>query len=247
MKWMFSKIPIVTNSLKKRLWTIIVVVVAYLVYVSLGDLIPQYWRWIGFRSFERSIMTLGFVIILLISLSGLALSEKLTSLAIKDGLTGLFNQTYIKARLQEEIYRSDRYHYPLSVMMIDLDDFKDLNDRYGHIVGDRILKSFADLIQEMIRASDVAARYGGEEFLVVLPQTSCLDGAAAAERIRKEVALCPFRIGSHLEKIAQFTVSIGVYSSPYHGQTVEEIVNLTDAALYRAKTEGKNRVVVFIK
>jgi diguanylate cyclase (GGDEF)-like protein len=114
-------------------------------------------------------------------------------------------------------------------------------------VGDRILKSFADLIQEMIRASDVAARYGGEEFLVVLPQTSCLDGAAAAERIRKEVALCPFRIGSHLEKIAQFTVSIGVYSSPYHGQTVEEIVNLTDAALYRAKTEGKNRVVVFIK
>lgn len=241
------RIPIVTNSLKKRLWATIVVVVAYLIYISLGDLIPQYWRWVGFRSFERSILTLGFVVILLISLSGLALSEKLTSLAIKDGLTGLFNQAYIKARLQEEIYRSERYHFPLSVMMIDLDDFKELNDKYGHIVGDRILKSFGDLIQEMIRASDVPARYGGEEFVVVLPQTTCLDGAAVAERIRKEVALCPFRIGSHLEKIAQFTVSIGVYSSPYHGQTVEEVINLTDAALYRAKTEGKNRVVVFIK
>jgi diguanylate cyclase (GGDEF)-like protein len=244
---MLPKIPIVTVNLKKRLWAIVVLVGGYLVYIALGDLIPQYWTWIGFRSFERSILTLGFVVILVISLSGLALSEKLTSLAIKDGLTGLYNQVYIKARLQEEVYRSERYKYPLSLIMIDLDDFKTLNDVYGHVVGDRILKSFSDLILDMIRSSDIPGRYGGEEFLIILPQTTCLDAAASAERIRKEVALFPFRIGARQDKVCQFTVSVGVYSSPYYNQNAEEIINLADAALYRAKKEGKNKVVVFIK
>jgi diguanylate cyclase (GGDEF)-like protein len=240
------KLPVVTGGLKKRLWSIIVLVVSYLIYISLGDLIPQYWKWIGFRSLERSILTLGFIVILLISLSGLALSDKLTTLAIKDGLTGLYNQTYIKARLQEEIYRSERYKYPLSIMMIDFDDFKTLNDRHGHVVGDRVLKSMGELLQDMIRSSDICGRYGGEEFLILLPQTACLDAAAAAERLRKEIALYPFRAGSD-DKTCHLTVSVGVYSTPFYSQNTEEIINLTDAALYRAKREGKNKVVVFIK
>jgi diguanylate cyclase (GGDEF)-like protein len=240
------KLPVVTGGLKKRLWSIIVLVVSYLVYISLGDLIPQYWKWIGFRSLERSILTLGFVVILLISLSGLALSDKLTTLAIKDGLTGLYNQTYIKARLQEEIYRSERYKYPLSIMMIDFDDFKTLNDRHGHVIGDRVLKAMGELLQDMVRSSDICGRYGGEEFLILLPQTACLDAAAAAERLRKEIALYPFRAGGE-DKTCHLTVSVGVYSTPFYSQNIEEIVNLTDAALYRAKKEGKNKVVVFIK
>jgi diguanylate cyclase (GGDEF)-like protein len=245
MKW--PKLPLVTLSLKKRLWAIIVLVTAYLVYIALGDLIPKYWSMIGFRSFERSVLTLGFVVVLLIALSGLAASDRLAARAIKDGLTGLFNQTYIKSRLQEEIYRSERYKYPLSLTMIDLDDFKSVNDRHGHVGGDHVLKGFSDLLLESIRASDIAGRFGGEEFLVILPETSCLDAASAAERFRKAVAVYPFRVGADSDRTCQFTISLGVYSSPASGQSVEEIITLTDAALYRAKKEGKNKVVVVVR
>ena len=245
MKWL--KLPVVSLSLKKRLWAIIIVVASYLVYIALGDLIPKYWSLIGFRAFERSVLTLGFIVILLIALSGLAASERLASMAIKDWLTGLFNQSYIKARLQEEIYRSDRYKYPLSLIMIDLDDFKSVNDRHGHIGGDHVLKGFSDLLLESIRASDIAGRFGGEEFLLILPQTSCLDAASAAERIRKAVAVYPFQIGAGSDRTCQFTISLGVLSAPAGSQTVEDVINLTDAALYRAKKEGKNKVVVVVR
>jgi len=131
--------------------------------------------------------------------------------------------------------------------MIDIDNFKRINDRHGHVVGDRVLKAFSDLLQEKIRESDVTGRFGGEEFLILLPQTSCLDAASAAERIRKEVAVYPFRIGDGSDRSCQFTISLGVYSAPASGQKVEEIINLTDAALYRAKKEGKNKVVVVVR
>ncbi len=245
MKWL--RIPLVSLSLKKRLWAIIILVTAYLVYIALGDLIPKYWSIIGFRSFERSVLTLGFVIILLIALSGLAASERLTALAIKDGLTGLFNYSYIKARLQEEIYRSERYKSPFSLIMIDLDDFKSVNDRHGHVGGDHVLKGFADLLLETIRASDIAGRLGGEEFLLVLPQTSCLDAASAAERLRKTIEDFSFRIGNGSERTCQFTISLGVFSAPVGGQSVDEIISLTDEAMYRAKKEGKNKVVVVVR
>jgi diguanylate cyclase (GGDEF)-like protein len=241
---MWPKLPLVTISLKKRLWAIIILVAAYLVYIALGDLIPRYWAMIGFRSFERSILTLGFIVVLLIALSGLAASERL---AIRDGLTGLYNQTYMKARLQEELYRSERYKYPLSLIMIDVDDFKAVNDRHGHISGDRVLRNFSDLLLDSLRASDIAGRFGGEEFLLLLPQTSCLDAAAAAERIRKTVAVYPFRLGGGTDRTCQFTISLGVFSSQASGQGVEEIINLADQALYRAKKEGKNKVVVVVR
>jgi diguanylate cyclase (GGDEF)-like protein len=242
-----KRLPLVSGGLKKRLWAIIVLVSAYLIYISLGDLIPQYWNWIGFRSFERSILTLGFLVVLLIALSGLAASDKLSTLAIRDGLTGLYNQTYIKARLQEELYRSERYKSPLSVLMIDLDSFRDVNDRFGHVDGDQVLKAFGGVLQDLLRNSDIVGRYGGEEFLAVMPQTGCLDAAAAAERIRRDVAQYPFRVGPDRERSVQFTLSIGVFSSPYENQMADEVINLADAALYRAKKEGKNKVVVFIK
>ncbi len=244
---MRPKITLYTTGLKKRLWAIIVLVGAYLIFIALGDLIPQYWDWIGFRAFERSIMTLGFVIILVICLSGLALSDKLSTLAIRDGLTGFYNSVYIKARLQEEIDRSTRYRYPMSVLMIDPDEFKTLNDKFGQVAGDQLLKSFSAMLGEIVRASDVVGRIGGDNFLVVLPQTAVLDAAAVAERIRKETALSDFQLLTHREKVYHFTISIGVYGSPLQKQTADEVMGLADAALYRAKKEGKNRVVVYIK
>jgi len=244
---MRPKIALYTTGLKKRLWAIIVLVGAYLIFIALGDLIPQYWNWLGFRAFERSILTLGFVIILVICLSGLALSDKLSTLAIRDGLTGFYNTIYIKARLQEEIDRSFRYKYPMSVLMIDPDDFKTLNDKFGQVAGDQLLKSFSSMLGEIVRASDVVGRIGGDNFLVLLPQTAVLDAAAVAERIRKETALSDFQLLTHREKVYHFTISIGVYGSPLHKQSADEVMGLADAALYRAKKEGKNRVVVYIK
>ncbi len=244
---MRPKITLYTTGLKKRLWAIIVLVGAYLVFIALGDLIPQYWDWIGFRAFERSILTLGFVIILVICLSGLALSDKLSSLAIRDGLTGFYNSIYIKARLQEEIDRANRYRYPMSVLMIDPDEFKTLNDKFGQVAGDQLLKSFSSMLAEIVRASDVVGRIGGDNFLAILPQTAVLDAAAVAERIRKETALSDFQLLTHREKVYHFTISIGVYGSPFLKQTADEVIGLADAALYRAKKEGRNRVVVYIK
>jgi len=244
---MSPKIKLYTSGLKNRLWAVIVLVGAYLVFIALGDLIPQYWDWIGFRAFERSILTLGFVVILVICLSGLALSDSLSSLAIRDSLTGFYNAMYVKARLQEEIDRAIRYKYPLSLLMIDPDNFKILNDEFGQGAADQLLKSFSAMLGEIIRASDIVGRIGGDNFLVILPQTSVLDAAAVAERIRMETALSDFRLKTHGKKVSHFTISIGVYGTPLHKQTANEVIGLVDAALYRAKKEGKNRVVIYIK
>ncbi len=244
---MRPRIALWTTGLKKRLWAVIILVGAYLVFIALGDLIPQYWNWIGFRALERSILTLGFVVILMICLSGLALSDRLSTLAIRDGLTGFYNALYVKARLQEEIDRSVRYRYPLSLLMIDPDDFKILNDQFGPVAGDQLLKSFAAMLAEIVRASDIVGRIGGDNFLVILPQTGVLDAAAVAERIRKETSLSDFQLITHREKVYHFTISIGVYGSPLQKQTADEVMGLADAALYRAKKEGKNRVIIYIK
>jgi diguanylate cyclase (GGDEF)-like protein len=237
--------PFVSAGLKTRLWVIIVIVLAYFVYTSLGDLIPRYWDWVPFKGLTRAILTLGLIIILLISLSGLALTERLTVLAIKDGLTGLYNQTYIKERLREEVHRAKRYVYPVSLLMIDLDDFKEVNDRYGHIVGDKLLQSFARVLLESIRASDIASRYGGEEFLVILPETGLGDASIAAERLRGIIGSAQFHVARHGLQIFSLTCSIGVYTAQQPDQSIEEMIAFTDAAVYQAKKEGKNVVRVF--
>jgi diguanylate cyclase (GGDEF)-like protein len=231
----------VTRSLKNRLWSIIVICVAYLVYSSLADLIPQYWENIGLRPLSRSILTLGMLFILLICLSGLAISDKMNSLITREELTGLFNRAYIRQRLEEEYYRTKRYDHPLSLMMIDLDNFKALNDRYGHAAGDHLLRYFSHLVADTLRPSDIAARYGGEEFLVILPETAREEALEVAERLRKKISLYPFRIDSRKEDV-QFTISIGISSHPDNGQSADDLITQADMALYEAKKEGKNKV-----
>jgi two-component system cell cycle response regulator len=238
-----SRLPVVTRSMRTRLWAIIILAVGYLIYTSLADFIPQYWEKIGFRPLSRSILTFGMVVILLVCLSGLAVSEKMNSMIIREGLTGLFNKVYIRQRLEEEFYRAKRYDHRLSLLMIDLDNFKALNDRYGHTAGDHLLRYFSQLINETVRPSDIPARYGGEEFLIILPETEKKEASALAERLRLRISLYPFRLDSRKEDIP-FTISVGVTSYPEFGQSTEDLIALADEALYAAKKNGKNQVAV---
>jgi diguanylate cyclase (GGDEF)-like protein len=235
--------PVITKGLKNRLWAVIIISVSYLVYSSLADFIPAYWDQIGLPPLSRHILKIGMLLILLVSLSGLALSDKMNSLIIRDGLTGLFNKTYIHQRLDEEFYRSKRFDHDLSLMMIDLDNFKALNDRFGHAVGDHLLRYFSQVIADTIRPSDIAARYGGEEFLIILPETRKEEAQIVAERLLNRTSLYPFRVDSRKEDVP-FTISIGVTAYPDQGESAEDLVVLADQALYKAKKDGKNKVAV---
>ena len=169
-------------------------------------------------------------------------------LAILDRLTGVLNREYFMKRLVEEVERSNRFQLPVSLLMIDIDDFKAVNDTLGHPQGDAVLKIIAKLIRKEVRAIDLAGRYGGEEFIVMLPETGFgSDGANAsgallvAERIRKAVD-DEFR---ELQKPLNLSVSIGVAVRRFpEDRTVDyrELIRLADEQLYRAKTTGKNRV-----
>jgi diguanylate cyclase (GGDEF)-like protein len=166
----------------------------------------------------------------------------LQKLSVTDGLTGIYNHRYFQKRIKEEFIRAKRYNFPLSCLMIDLDDFKVLNDAHGHQVGDRILTEFSMILNNSIREVDMAARYGGEEFVVLLPQID-IDGAAnMAERFRMAVELHKF-FGT--DKPFNITISIGVATYPAGDiKTDRELLKAADTSLYRAKNTGKNRVVI---
>ena len=234
------------SAVKKRLWVIIIIAASFLVYSSLAGFIPRYWENIGLPPLSRSILTLGMVLILLICLRGLALSDKMDSLVIREGLTGLFNQDYVRQRLQEEYYRAKRYDHPLSLLMIDLDNFQSLSKRFGHAAGDHLLRYFGQLIRDTLRPSDIAARFGGERFLIILPDTGRDEARVVAERLRQRISEYPFRIDSNREDLC-LTVSIGAsaFAFPDYGQDAEEMITMADLALYQAKKEGKNTVAVY--
>ncbi len=164
--------------------------------------------------------------------------------AVTDPLTGVFNRRYLDRRLNEEIASAQRYGLPLAVMMLDIDHFKQINDRHGHQVGDRVLITLASEISRELRKADVLARYGGEEFLVIAPHT-CLSGAAnIAERVRKCVeshnfSLLP-ELGAHVIRV---TVSIGVANIGEGPYDKEALVHAADTNLLHAKRKGRNRVV----
>ena len=166
-------------------------------------------------------------------------NEILEQLSITDGLTKVHNHRYFQELLAHESKRLERTNTPLSLLLIDLDDFKQLNDRYGHAAGDQILVRLAQLLNEAIRETDVLARYGGEEF-VVLSSATDLDGAQTlAEKIRMTIEQSAFRIDDHPDPVL-ITVSIGVAQ---FGGCSRQLFRAADAALYRAKDQGKNCVV----
>lgn len=306
---MMNKIPLVSKKIRKRLWFTITATLIFLAYSSVSTFLPELWAKLKFTSGDKAVLTIGLIIILSLSLSGLILAERLTPtlldylqknqylqigdekstaedsreehlvdhyfsslflelqkelsqvnqhakslaeankslavMAVRDGLSGLYNQYYIKERIQQEIYRTERYERPLSILMIDLDDFKRINDKHGHVSGDHIIKMFGRMLMDMIRPSDIPARYGGEEFLVVLPETNSENAVIVAERIRQKIAAYPFVVKPQGKERVHITLSVGICTFPDNGRTTENLIAFADLALYEAKKKGKNKTVVY--
>jgi diguanylate cyclase (GGDEF)-like protein len=163
--------------------------------------------------------------------------DRVRQLAYRDGLTGVFNRRYFESRLIDEVTRAARYGGGVSVLMIDLDHFKSVNDDFGHMVGDDVLRMVSAIFVRQLRKVDVVCRYGGEEFAVVLPATQGASAAAVADKLRRSVANTEFPGVSH-----PVTVSIGIAEFPANGITRDDIVRAADAALYEAKAAGRNQV-----
>ena len=164
-------------------------------------------------------------------------NEKLEELALRDGLTNLYNRRYLIENLELEIARSRRYDRPFSILFLDIDDFKRLNDTFGHLAGDSVLRTVGELLVSAdrgIRSSDFAARYGGEEFCVVLPETAAEGARLKAERLRQSVAEHRWATKTFAAspKFEPVTVSIGVATFPLQGQTSHQLLAAADAALY---------------
>lgn len=213
--------------------------------------------------------------------------------AYTDGLTGLYNHRFFLQRFEEEFNRAARYNRKLSVLMIDLDNFKNYNDKYGHVVGDVLLKNIASLIKKEIRNSDIAARYGGEEFIIILPETDKEEAYQVSERIRETIEKFDFDVLSYEEEVEQnineptidkelgtgndnlndnifssyksfllnwlfqftedkrdkliikVTACIGVATYPHDTTSMTDLIKKADIALYKAKKQGKNQVVLY--
>lgn len=170
------------------------------------------------------------------------LYENLRKMSVTDGLTGLVNHREFYNLLRRELERARRYRNTVSVLIIDVDDFKQYNDRHGHLAGDIALKAIAEILVRSARGTDIVARYGGEEFAIILPESTPGGALMLAERIKSEIYRNDFmpdgRTGVHL------SVSIGIYSSEAGAESEDQVVSYADEAAYSAKFSGKNRVVV---
>lgn len=167
-------------------------------------------------------------------------NEELHQLSITDGLTGLYNHKHIMDLFHQEMTRSARYDNPLSLLMLDIDHFKQVNDTYGHQAGDAVLCRLAQSLMASLRDCDYAGRYGGEEFLILLPDSDVHSAQVTAERIRKQVDNLEFSESSEPFSV---TVSVGVSGYPTNGRAADDLLGCADLALYQAKAGGRNRVV----
>ena len=177
-----------------------------------------------------------------LSLANIRLRETLHHQVVHDVLTGLFNRRYLEETLEREIYRGRRKGASLGLIMLDLDNFKDFNDTYGHEAGDNLLRTLGKFLAKRVRREDVACRYGGEEFVLILAEASQEIVCQRAKEIRREFPKVPvLHRGQVLESV---TVSVGVAMFPEHGATGRDVLRAADDAMYRAKAQGRNRVVV---
>jgi diguanylate cyclase (GGDEF)-like protein len=175
------------------------------------------------------------------------LLKEIRELAVRDALTGLFNRRELHRFLEYEIIKSKRYNHAFSLILMDIDHFKEINDRYGHRVGDEILQQVAQVLLNQTRGCDLPARYGGDEFIIVLPETPVAQGWIGAERIRKVIESVVFQISDEngeLERI-EITMSVGLAGYPGHSEVGELLIDMADQALYVAKRNGCNQVVSY--
>ncbi len=166
--------------------------------------------------------------------------KQLLKLAQRDGLTGLFNHKTLNQRFKEELARAKKYHLPISCFLFDLDDFKMINDKYGHLKGDAVLKKVGQILKGNIRESDIVGRYGGDEFLIIMPETPVADAWIPAKRIH--ASFQNVLITSKNVEIKS-TLSVGISGFPLKGiETVKDIIALADKGLYESKQKGGNHI-----
>ncbi|HYN15081.1 MAG TPA: diguanylate cyclase [Terriglobales bacterium] len=164
--------------------------------------------------------------------------DRVRQLAYLDGVTGIFNRRYFELRIAEEIARSSRHGLTFSVIMVDIDHFKQLNDEFGHLLGDEVLRQVSAILSQQLRKSDVLSRYGGEEFAIITPETGLESALAVSDKLRRVVE------SWHFPGVARpVTISAGVAEYPVQGGTRDQLVKSADEALYAAKQSGRNRVV----
>jgi diguanylate cyclase (GGDEF)-like protein len=172
-------------------------------------------------------------------------TERLKQQATTDELTGLLNRGCIMSRLREELSRSDRYAKTMSLVMLDIDGFKNVNDQFGHTTGDRVLKRVSEVMMNAVRSIDIVGRFGGDEFVIILPETDTYFAAHMAERVRFDIAKTDISREIPDRMVNKITASIGIATFPLHGISTEVLVDHADEALYRAKAGGRDRVVVY--
>jgi diguanylate cyclase (GGDEF)-like protein len=250
-----------TESPLQNLYLLVIIVSA----LTLGKLatllemalIAACYIWLGYPQRHDDLFSLSFGAMLLAQIAPMVLVAYITTmlsadirrayghmkvLAQTDELTGVLNMRAFTA-ISERIFRqAQRYARPFSVMMIDSDSLKDVNDQYGHEAGNRLLRMTVQCIQAQLRQTDLLARYGGDEFVVLLPETPCSGAMGVAERIRRGIETSPL---ATREKRVTATVSIGIACYPSHGADLETVLEKADQAMYASKAGGKNRITLF--
>lgn len=171
------------------------------------------------------------------------LNRRLFDLSIRDDLTDVYNRRHFYEKLEEEIKRSERYGTVLSLIMLDIDYFKNYNDTHGHQAGDSVLRDVALLLRNNVREQDLIARYGGEEFAIILPETGKQVAGKLAERIRGCLSAQAFHFKETLPS-GKLTISLGVATFPEDAKSLNDLVETADQALYKAKEKGRNRVAL---
>ena len=177
---------------------------------------------------------------LALALADMKLRETLRAQSISDPLTGWYNRRFMEETLEREIRRAARNEAPVAVVMLDVDNFKEFNDSYGHEAGDVALQNLCQMLKGHIRSEDVACRYGGDEFLLILPDISAEVAAQRAEAMRITVGHLEMHYQGRL--LRPMTLSFGIATFPANGKTSQELLRASDAALFRAKSEGRDRV-----
>ncbi|MCL6634626.1 MAG: diguanylate cyclase [Peptococcaceae bacterium] len=172
------------------------------------------------------------------------IEERLQGLAVRDSLTGLYNHRFLKERLYEEVERASREGVSLSFMIMDIDNFKYCNDRFGHMIGDEILKIFSRVLKENLRQYDIVGRYGGDEFAAILPRTDSKTAYDIAERLRQVIQEHPFPQREKMPE-GRLTVSVGIAAYPKNTTSCWDLIKLADEAMYQAKRSSKNKVELY--
>lgn len=221
------------------LWTVIFVVVNVLI-LSYYYVVEGGFPW-DFTYFVSALLASGVIFISALTYENIKvdLEKRLRLRAELDFLTNIYNRSKFFSLLEKELDRYRRYGGSFSLLMLDIDRFKEVNDRYGHLVGDEVLRRLAKLVGENIRSTDIFARYGGEEFMVIVPETDIKGAEEMAEKLRKLIA------GHRFDGVENITVCIGVTQAA-PGDTSDDIIARVDEGLYAAKNRGRNMVVVVV-